>query len=190
MASKEVSKIKQHEVIFRDVDQSTSLECIQMVNNAFNSDKGYNENIDLQKYVRFTPEIFEETREKGRILIAFLKATDEMIGSLSISHYMENIENEMKKIIYLEAVAVSVNFQKRGVSKLLLLEAERVAKEMKGYAIEGEVFDFADWEVARLIAETDVKVFDKHKVTKIEFSRIDALKREMMITKLRKEIEY
>ena len=190
MATVKSPKINETDVTFREVDDTTALECMEMVNSAFRSDQGYSDNIDCEKYVRFSVELFDKFRKNGRIKIAFLKTTNEMIGSFCLTPYMEEINDVMKKILILEAVAVSVNFQKRGVSKVLLLEVERLGREMCCYAIEGEVLDFADWEIPRLVAEADASVLERHKLTKIEFRRMDALKREMLITKLRKIIEY
>ena len=189
MASKQAQKIKEIEVFFKEVDQSDAEECRQMVNEAFRVDKGYKVNIDCERYVRFKDEEFESIRNIGKVIVAVLKSTNQMIGSFTISHYFQNIDDVMRKIILLEAVAVNIHFQKRGVSKLLLLEAERQSRKMEGYAIEGEVLDFADWEIARLVGEADAKVLSYHKVTKIVFKKIDVLKREMMITRLRKVIE-
>ena len=190
MAAIQLPKIGEKDVFFKEVDDSTALACMELVNSAFKMDQACRDNIDCEKYTRFSVELFEKNRKNGRIMIAFLKSTNEMVGSFCLSPYMEKIDDVMRKILYLEAVAVSVNFQKRGVSKVLLLEVERLGREMSGYAIEGEVLDFADWEIPRLVAEADATVFERHKVTKIEFRRMDALKREIIITKLRKVIEY
>ena len=190
MASSKLPKIQEEKVFFKECDDSTALECMEMVNSAFKSDKAYSDNVDCEKYARFTVELFDKIRKNGRIRIAFLKTTNEMIGSFCLTPYLDKVDDVMRKIIYLEAISVSVNFQKRGVSKVLLLEVERMGKEMSGYAIEGGVLDFADWEISRLVAEADATVLERHKVTKIDFPRVDALKRETVISKLRKVIEY
>ena len=189
MASKQPQNIREIEVLFKEVDQSNSEECRQMVNEAFKADKGYITNVNCDEYFRFSNQEFESIREIGKVIVAVLKSTNQIIGSFTISHYFDKIDDVMRKVILLEAVAVNVHFQKRGISKLLLLEAERQSRAMEGYAIEGEVLDFADWEIGRLVGEAGAKVLEKMKVTKIVFQKIDTLKREMMITRLRKIIE-
>ena len=161
-----------------------------MVNEAFKVDTGYTTNIDCKKYIRFTEEEFESIRRTGKVIVAVLKSTNQILGSFTVSHYFDEIDDVMRKIILLEAVAVSVHFQKRGVSKLLLLDAERQSRAMEAYAIEGEVLDFADWEIGRLVGEAGAGILERQKMTKIQFKKIDTLKREMMITRLRKVIEY
>ena len=189
MASKQPQNIREIEVLFKDVDQSNSEECRHMINEAFKADKGYITNVNCDEYFRFSNQEFESIREIGKVIVAVLKSTNQIIGSFTISHYFDKIDDVMRKVILLEAVAVNVHFQKRGISKLLLLEAERQSRAMEGYAIEGEVLDFADWEIGRLVGEAGAEVLEKMKVTKIVFQKIDTLKREMMITRLRKIIE-
>ena len=190
MASVNFQKIKESEVFFRDVDQSNASECRDLINLAFNCDGAYSERIDVTKRVRYTKDNFEDSMKSGTFRVAQLKATNQMVGAFYVSAYEEKIDDVMRKVIFLEAVSVGVKFQKRGVSKLLLYEAEKVAREMAAYAIEGNVMDFADWEIPKLVTEASATILKRYKITRIEFPEMDALNRETHITKLRKVLEY
>ena len=190
MASSRSSKINENEIILTDLDQSNASECHEMINSAFESDHGYSGNVDFAKYERYTKEEFEKARANGTFRVAQLKATNQMVGAFYVSAYEEKIDDVMRKIIFLEAVSVGVKFQKRGVSKLLLYEAEKVAREMAAYAIEGNVMDFADWEIPKLVTEASATILEKLKITRVDFPDPESLSTPIYKTRLRKVIEY
>lgn len=188
MASIPVSKLSESEIIFRDVDQSTASDCRNLINVSFMQHPDRSKLIDVSTYAKFSQDGFEKARANGRFRIAFLKSTNEMIGSFYVSAKMKEIDDVLRKVIYLDGVCVKAEFQKRGVSKILLYEVERVSREMEGYAIEANVMDFNDWEIVRLVNEASATIFERYQITKVEFPEFGDSPTE--VSWLRKVIDY
>ncbi len=114
-------------LIFVIADQKDSGKITTLVNSVYrgeNSKKGWTTEADFLDGIRITEEKILEIINRKNDVIILAREGDEIIGSVHLENAGE--------YSYLGMLSVDVEYQSKGIGKLLMAECERYTKEVFG----------------------------------------------------------
>ncbi|NOS86449.1 MAG: GNAT family N-acetyltransferase [Ignavibacteria bacterium] len=119
--------MKQNNITFKIASQDDSVNITALVNSVYrgeNSKKGWTTEADFLSGIRITEEKVKEIIEGKNDVIILALVEESIIGCV----HLENAGSYS----YLGMLSVDVNFQDKGIGKLLITECERYTKEVFG----------------------------------------------------------
>ena len=120
-------EMNQNNIIFKIASQADAEEITALVNSVYrgeNSKKGWTTEADFLDGIRITEEKIREIINRSNDVIILAKDDNEIIGSVHLENAGE--------YSYLGMLSVDVNYQAKGIGKLLMNECERYTREVFG----------------------------------------------------------
>jgi ribosomal protein S18 acetylase RimI-like enzyme len=122
-------KMEKDKIQFLIAEDKNSQVITDLVNSVYrgeNSKKGWTTEADFLSGIRITEEKVKEIINRNKDLIILVVFEEKIIGCV----HLENTGSYS----YLGMLSVDVNYQDRGIGKLLINECERYTKEIFGHS--------------------------------------------------------